>query len=288
MKKVFYHFDKSFICSLIFWGALFLLDTVTSNAQDTTSNSLISTTGTSVLGKGKLMLSTGIGFSNSHYYWSQPYGHRIHPVLAAEGGVRLGIGHQFELSLAIHGKSNFVQNRRTTELQYYYSSVVPSLGCRFMFFEGKKWLPQITFGSAIELRKAGNDFYYFRSTMCLQFRNQIGNHWLLDYSVGINWSPYTRPDLSEFESHPINYSVLASWLPVEKLMCGIGVENDFFKIETRWQATNKLQLSLCGGYYSNIGIPGDIEKLFIMDYYYMFDETFCKTISVQFGLHWLL
>lgn len=151
------------------------------------------------------------------------------------------------------------------------TSASPRVGVRMELFGGRGVLPQVTFVTELSVNKAkGYDYWCLQPLLGLQFRNRIGRYWMLDYSLGYSWNrlPYYYVD---YGNPSFLYSLFARWLPTDRLMLGVGVENSAVQLEARWQATPELQLSLQGNY--RVG-------------YDLFEGVYSSDVKV--GLHWLL
>ena len=271
MKKNYRHFDPSSLCAVLFFAVLFVFSAKVAPAQDTVNSPLVTTTGPNVLGKGELQWNTQMEYYHLQHFWDAPYGHTTTHGIGLEGNLRWGIGHKAELMFDLNSVTNYGKQYDSSAMRNYGTLFTPSVGVRLELFEGRGWLPQVTFGTEVSLRKlSGYDFWFVQPTVGLQFRNRLGRHWLLDYSLGYGWNPMTSYFM-EYGNPNFRYSLFARWLPTDRLMLGLGVENGADVLEARWQATPDLQLSLQGNLQVGYG---------------WLEGTFSGDVRV--GLHWML
>ena len=122
-----------------------------------------------------------------------------------------------------------------------------------LLFEGKGWLPKVTFNTSIAMA-ATNGYKYesdtvIQPTIGLEFRNDLGKGWMLDYAVDFTWN--RNSPRQNFPATTL--SVFARWLATERLLIGAGFKTpnwtEPFKglFEVRYLATPNLQLTLQGG-----------------------------------------
>jgi hypothetical protein len=138
--------------------------------------------------------------------------------------------------------------------------IAPSVGARLLLFEGKGWLPMVTFNTSIAM--AATKGYKYESdtviqpTIGLEFRNDLGKGWMLDYAVDFTWN--RNSPRQNFPATTL--SVFARWLATERLLIGAGFKTpnwtEPFKglFEVRYLATPNLQLTLQGGLSGGSGI----------------------------------
>ena len=239
-------------------------------AQDTL---LVATTGPNVLGSNELQWTNRLGYNNSQYYTQMPYGHATIHGIGLASSLRLGVGIHTELTLDLDAVSTFGKTFDSSSVARFATSFVPTLGVRLNLYKGHGWLPQTTFVTTLSVdSRPGTDLWFLQPKVGLQFRDRMGRHWLLDYSLAYSWNQFTNILLS-FDNRPWQYSLVARWLPNDHLMFGIGVENGYDHIDAFWQATPNLQVSLQGNARGGwlIAMGQDM-----------------STVDLQLGLHWLL
>jgi hypothetical protein len=239
----------------------------TAHAQDTI-NPLVSTTGPNVLGSGHIQWNTSL-------MWDHMRNFNINGTVGFDGvgartGFRFGIGNRAELTLGVEA-SHSVFNKREQSMAGCVISVndlisptnmkiAPSVGARLLLFEGKGWLPMVTFNTTIAM--AATKGYKYESdtvvqpTIGLEFRNDLGKGWMLDYAVDFTWN--RNSPRQNFPATTL--SVFARWLATERLLIGAGFKTPYwtepFKglFEVRYLATPNLQLTLQGGLSVGSGI----------------------------------
>ena len=246
--------------ALLFFAAMTVVGVTTAHAQDTI-NPLVSTTGPNVLGSGHIQWNTSL-------MWDHTRNFNINGTVGFDGvgartGFRFGIGNRAELTLGVEA-SHSVFNKREQSMAGSVISVndlisptnmkiAPSVGARLLLFEGKGWLPMVTFNTSIAM--AATKGYKYESdtviqpTIGLEFRNDLGKGWMLDYALDFTWN--RNSPRQNFPATTL--SVFARWLATERLLIGAGFKTpnwtEPFKglFEVRYLATPNLQLTLQGG-----------------------------------------
>ena len=246
--------------ALLFFAAMTVVGVTTAHAQDTI-NPLVSTTGPNVLGSGHIQWNTRL-------MWDHTRNFNINGTVGFDGvgartGFRFGIGNRAELTLGVEA-SHSVFNKREQSMAGCVISVndlisptnmkiAPSVGARLLLFEGRGWLPMVTFNTSIAM--AATKGYKYESdtvvqpTIGLEFRNDLGKGWMLDYAVDFTWN--RNSPRQNFPATTL--SVFARWLATERLLIGAGFKTpnwtEPFKglFEVRYLATPNLQLTLQGG-----------------------------------------
>ena len=246
--------------ALLFFAAMTVVGVTTAHAQDTI-NPLVSTTGPNVLGSGHIQWNTSL-------MWDPTRNFNINGTVGFDGvgartGFRFGIGNRAELTLGVEA-SHSVFNKREQSMAGSVISVndlisptnmkiAPSVGARLLLFEGKGWLPMVTFNTSIAM--AATKGYKYESdtviqpTIGLEFRNDLGKGWMLDYALDFTWN--RNSPRQNFPATTL--SVFARWLATERLLIGAGFKTpnwtEPFKglFEVRYLATPNLQLTLQGG-----------------------------------------
>ena len=246
--------------ALLFFAAMTVVGVTTAHAQDTI-NPLVSTTGPNVLGSGHIQWNTSL-------MWDHTRNFNINGTVGFDGvgartGFRFGIGNRAELTLGVEA-SHSVFNKMERSMAGSVISVndlisptnmkiAPSVGARLLLFEGRGWLPMVTFNTSIAM--AATKGYKYESdtvvqpTIGLEFRNDLGKGWMLDYAVDFTWN--RNSPRQNFPATTL--SVFARWLATERLLIGAGFKTpnwtEPFKglFEVRYLATPNLQLTLQGG-----------------------------------------
>ena len=246
--------------ALLFFAAMTVVGVTTAHAQDTI-NPLVSTTGPNVLGSGHIQWNTSL-------MWDHTRNFNINGTVGFDGvgartGFRFGIGNRAELTLGVEA-SHSVFNKMELSMAGSVISVndlisptnmkiAPSVGARLLLFEGRGWLPMVTFNTSIAM--AATKGYKYESdtvvqpTIGLEFRNDLGKGWMLDYAVDFTWN--RNSPRQNFPATTL--SVFARWLATERLLIGAGFKTpnwtEPFKglFEVRYLATPNLQLTLQGG-----------------------------------------
>ncbi len=260
MKKQSTRSNNTTYFALLFFAAMTVVGVTTAHAQDTI-NPLVSTTGPNVLGSGHIQWNTSL-------MWDHTRNFNINGTVGFDGfgartGFRFGIGNRAELTLGVEA-SHSVFNKRERSMAGSVISVndlisptnmkiAPSVGARLLLFEGKGWLPMVTFNTSIAMA-ATNGYKYesdtvIQPTIGLEFRNDLGKGWMLDYAVDFTWN--RNSPRQNFPATTL--SVFARWLATERLLIGTGFKTpnwtEPFKglFEVRYLATPNLQLTLQGG-----------------------------------------
>ena len=260
MKKQSIRSNNTTYFALLFFAAMTVVGVTTAHAQDTI-NPLVSTTGPNVLGSGHIQWNTSL-------MWDHMRNFNINGTVGFDGvgartGFRFGIGNRAELTLGVEA-SHSVFNKMELSMAGSVISVndlisptnmkiAPSVGARLLLFEGKGWLPKVTFNTSIAM--AATKGYKYESdtvvqpTIGLEFRNDLGKGWMLDYAVDFTWN--RNSPRQNFPATTL--SVFARWLATERLLIGAGFKTpnwtEPFKglFEVRYLATPNLQLTLQGG-----------------------------------------
>ena len=260
MKKQSIRSNNTTYFALLFFAAMTVVGVTTAHAQDTI-NPLVSTTGPNVLGSGHIQWNTSL-------MWDHMRNFNINGIVGFDGvgartGFRFGIGNRAELTLGVEA-SHSVFNKMELSMAGSVISVndlisptnmkiAPSVGARLLLFEGKGWLPKVTFNTSIAM--AATKGYKYESdtviqpTIGLEFRNDLGKGWMLDYAVDFTWN--RNSPRQNFPATTL--SVFARWLATERLLIGAGFKTpnwtEPFKglFEVRYLATPNLQLTLQGG-----------------------------------------
>ena len=246
--------------ALLFFAAMTVVGVTTAHAQDTI-NPLVSTTGPNVLGSGHIQWNTSL-------MWDHTRNFNINGTVGFDGvgartGFRFGIGNRAELTLGVEASHYSITERERSMAGSVISvndlisptnmKIAPSVGARLLLFEGKGWLPMVTFNTSIAM--AATKGYKYESdtvvqpTIGLEFRNDLGKGWMLDYAVDFTWN--RNSPRQNFPATTL--SVFARWLATERLLIGAGFKTpnwtEPFKglFEVRYLATPNLQLTLQGG-----------------------------------------
>ena len=141
------------------------------------------------------------------------------------------------------------------------TGIAPSVGARLLLYEGKAWLPKVSFYTSVALatitgRQWTADETLVQPTIGLSFRNNLGKGWMLDYTLDFSWNRhFPRQDY-----YPASLSVFARWLATDRLLLSAGFSTpgwaEIFKgvFEVRYLATSNLQLTLQGGLSGGSGM----------------------------------
>ena len=260
MKKQSTRSNNATYFALLFFAAMTVVGVTTAHAQDTI-NPLVSTTGPNVLGSGHIQWNTSL-------MWDHMRNFNINGTVGFDGvgartGFRFGIGNRAELTLGVEASHYSITERERSMVGSVISvndlisptnmKIAPSVGARLLLFEGKGWLPKVTFNTSIAM--AATKGYKYESdtviqpTIGLEFRNDLGKGWMLDYAVDFTWN--RNSPRQNFPASTL--SVFARWLATERLLIGAGFKTpnwtEPFKglFEVRYLATPNLQLTLQGG-----------------------------------------
>ena len=260
MKKQSTRSNNTTYFALLFFAAMTVVGVTTAHAQDTI-NPLVSTTGPNVLGSGHIQWNTSL-------MWDHMRNFNINGTVGFDGvgartGLRFGIGNRAELTLGVEASHYSITERERSLVGSVISvndlisptnmKIAPSVGARLLLFEGKDWLPMVTFNTSIAM--AATKGYKYESdtviqpTIGLEFRNDLGKGWMLDYAVDFTWN--RNSPRQNFPASTL--SVFARWLATERLLIGAGFKTpnwtEPFKglFEVRYLATPNLQLTLQGG-----------------------------------------
>ena len=260
MKKQSTRSNNTTYFALLFFAAMTVVGVTTAHAQDTI-NPLVSTTGPNVLGSGHIQWNTSL-------MWDHTRNFNINGTVGFDGvgartGFRFGIGNRAELTLGVEASHYSITERERSMVGSVISvndlisptnmKIAPSVGARLLLFEGKGWLPKVTFNTSIAM--AATKGYKYESdtviqpTIGLEFRNDLGKGWMLDYAVDFTWN--RNSPRQNFPATTL--SIFARWLATERLLIGAGFKTpnwtEPFKglFEVRYLATPNLQLTLQGG-----------------------------------------
>ncbi len=188
-------------------------------------------------------------------------------------GLRWGLGRRFELAFGLEGSME--RNTFTHEYQLLGGSATvegrsadlcdtslllrPTLGIKVLVSDaGIHGWPQIAafaYYQQLWVQFPDGDFdrpiHGSQLVAGLQFRNCFGSRWTLDYSVHYHYW--------EYEHHLANtvmfttqadwrwqFSVMGRWLASERLLLGLGMENQSGCAEALWQASPALRLKARG------------------------------------------
>lgn len=266
MKKQSTHRNLSTCFALLFFAAMALVGATTAHAQDTV-NPLISTTGPNVLGAGHIQWNTALKWDHFKTAFRED-------IYGAYTGLRFGIGSRAELTLGVKAYHDDFNSYQGNSYDYIIGTVIddrhlfddntgiaPSVGARLLLYEGKAWLPKVTFYTSVALatitgRQWTADETLVQPTIGLSFRNNLGKGWMLDYTLDFSWNRhFPRQDY-----YPASLSVFARWLATDRLLLSAGFSTpgwaEIFKgvFEVRYLATPNLQLTLQGGLSVGSGI----------------------------------
>lgn len=271
MKKISHHLDKPLFGAILFIGLMAAVGATAAHAQDTVReySPLVTTTGPNVLGAGHIQWNSSLEYHHmgangtNMNYNSHSFG--------LQTGLRFGIGSRAELTVDLGGAYNTFD----TVNFHNTTSFIPAVGAKLLLSEGKGWLPQTSFFTHVAApvgQNAYNDKWYtiVQPEIGFQFRNRLGNSFLLDYSLGYSWNRYT--DASSIDmSNQIQYSLYLRWLHSERQMASIGVSNrnsihtPTVDLEYRNLLRDDLQLtvalSAAAGYGDEAGLVDKIHGL---------------------------
>jgi len=267
MKKILHNIDKPLFGAIVFFGLMATVGIAAANAQDT--NILVSTTGPNVLGAGHIQWNNSLEYFHERNKLGV-YHYNIHS-FGLSTNMRFGIGSRAELTVELGGSYN------TFDTVNFHNTIsfIPAVGAKLLLSEGKGLLPQTTFFTYVANlvgQNAYNDRWYsiVQPEIGLQFRNRLGNSFLLDYSLGYSWNRYS--DVSAIDmTNQVQYSLYLRWLHTERQMTSFGVSNrnsrhsPTFDLETRRLLTDNLQLSIAlsvaAGYSEEVGVADKIHGL---------------------------
>ena len=244
---------------------LFCFDEIVTMAQDSCVSPLVHTTGAEILERGELLLDAQMCYRDIHYSFGS-YDNSTWidgSDCGIAGALRWGIGHKTEVSFGLVGR--LVSISDNSAFRSNYGVFNPAFGIRLNLFEGKRWIPQVTYRTDMSFEVMKDWTMVEVNPLMFEFRNRIGRSFLLDYSIGMNIR--TCPGV-HYSDKTVHYSIFARWLPSERWMLGAGIDNysslAYFSLthglsdlivgdrngriclEARWLATPDLQLSLRG------------------------------------------
>ncbi len=156
MKKQSTHRNLSTCFALLFFAAMTFVGATTAHAQDTV-NSLISTTGPNVLGAGHIQWNTSLKWDHFKTAFRED-------IYGANTDLRFGIGSRAELTLGVKAYHDGFNSYQGNSYDYIIGTVIddrhlfddntgiaPSVGARLLLYEGKAWLPKVTFYTSVAL-----------------------------------------------------------------------------------------------------------------------------------------
>ncbi len=242
--------NRPLLAAALLMGLFSLLGAVTAHAQE--ENPLVATTGPNVLGQGHIQWNSNLEYLHYEINFSHDPTIRVDR-FGLGNGLRFGIGNRAELTVDLdceYGMNNSNRYRNGFGL-------TPSVGAKLLLSDGHGWFPQTAFfthiAAPIPLYNNAPWYTYVRPEIGFQFRNRLGQRWLLDYSLGFSWDGFSGDPLAtsfDFLSDYVRYSLFARWLATDRLLLGVGVGNtnlvyqrsaDF---ELRYQANPNLQLTV--------------------------------------------
>ncbi len=239
--------------------------------HQTDSNRLLAVTGPATIGPRHMLLEGNLSWSYNYHEsdlmalnGSLVPSQNTFKMFGGGATLRYGIGKIFEVSVGLDGswgnETNHIGNNRD---ETFYRGFAPSVGMKLCVYEGEGWRPQMAVKASFRqplwvyddgtLGAAGD---FGNPYAGLEFRNRLGRHWALDYSVGYSRMPRTVGAVSY--AHNVSYSLFGRWLPSERMMLSVGVEDGWGIAELRWQASDALQLkaqaSIDGGIGAELGM----------------------------------
>lgn len=256
---------KSFVAAAAFFIGMLLIGVGTAPAQIdllhqkqlSDTNMLLLTTGPNTVGAHRLLVDADIAWRYGTWLTAMPTltgdilsGRSRSSTLAAGLNLRYGIGRRFELELGVSGYRDHYKVVSDDMLETLlnddiYKAFIPSLGLKVNFFNGEGWVPQMAlkagYGQRVQVMDDGSLYtagYLAMPYVGMEFRNHLGQHWVLDYSVGLGlpqgaWA---------IRNGAVTYSIYGRWLPTDRMMVGLGLEDGWGRAEVRWQAAKALQL----------------------------------------------
>lgn len=251
---------RSNIMVAIFFAVMTFGATIVSRAQDEplTSTPLVTTTGPNVLGSGHLMWN---GDLNAYHLHSSIDGNDFnnYSVIGASTGLRWGIGSKAELTLGVSAEHAHGRVLDSLSFGSNHLNLIPSLGARMVLLGGEGRKNTLTFFTEVTLPiRQGHPILEDEGLLAepiigLQYRHRFSEHWYFDASTGYAWNrhaPYFR-----MSDRPFRLALFARWLPNERWMFSVGLDNLQARTEAMWQVNDDLQLKaqLCvdGGKGSN-------------------------------------
>ncbi len=239
--------------------------------HQTDSNRLLAVTAPATIGPRHLLLEGNLSWSYNYHNsdvialdGSMAPAQNIFNMFSGRATLRYGIGKIFELSLGLDGTWGKESHHAGTYLEEtILRGFAPSVGMKLYVYEGEGWRPQMAVKASFRqplwvyddgtTSPAGN---FANPYAGLEFRNRLGRHWALDYSVG--YSRMSRTVGAVSYAHNVSYSLFGRWLPSERLMVSVGVLDGWGIAELRWQASDALQLkaqaSIDGGIGAELGM----------------------------------
>lgn len=264
------HISKPTILAIAFFFVMTLVGISAVHAQNDTVSPLLSTTGPNVLGEGRIQWNTTLQWDYLQYtYISNSNYYRKYNGLGANTGLRFGIGSRTELTLGVEAFHYIYKTNRdksggvdavdvgdqiNANLAPDNMCVAPSVGTRLLLYEGKGWLPKVTFNTAVAMaavhgRMWADDEVLVQPTIGLSFRNDLGKGWMLDYALDFTWNRHYP--IQNYP--PATFSLFARWLATDRLLLGAGfstatwTEPFIGAFEVRYLVSPDLQLTMQGG-----------------------------------------
>lgn len=278
--------NKPLFCALAVLAVFTLVGIATSHAQTVTlqpaqprdENPLFANSGANVLPAGSLMLDGGFGLSRlgvDNDYGANGSTDITSRSFIPDARLRVGLGLGIEVSLgfgalftsdddeiiSLSNTLGYPPTLDTFSVSGRSVTVVPTLAARMQLFEGRGWLPQVTFLTRLAVPlfhttqfssnvglPTPDDRHEFSPLLGLQFRNRLGDRWVLDYSLAYEWNHRERTANTVGDADLL-FSLGARWLATDRLMLGALVENYGGRLEATFQASPALQLTASAAYH---------------------------------------
>lgn len=251
---------KSTFLAVAFFGVMICAAYSAAHAQNDTVSPLFSTTGPNVMGAKHIQWNSAVDYYHFNVKNTHGFDANLHCV-GLSTGLRFGIGSHAELTLNVRGTYNTwdtVFLRNTT-------GVYPSVGAKLLLFEGKGILPQTSFYTHVGYGAYQNAYVdrwdqTIQPEIGFQFRNRIGQRWVIDYELGYGWDRYSV-NAYDFNTGLL-FSLYGRWLATDRLMLSVGGSNinspgrPVGSFEACWQARPDLQLTLQAGVSGSKGFIG--------------------------------
>ena len=278
--------NKPHFCALAVLAVFTLVGIATSHAQTVSlqptqprdENPLFANSGANVLPAGSIQFEGGFGLSRlgvDNDYGVSGSTDITSRSLIPDARLRVGLGLGIEVSLGfgtLFSSSDDEIISPSAVLSYPPTldtftassrsvTMVPTLVARMQFFEGRGWLPQVTFLTRLAVPlfhttqfssnmglPTPDDRHEFSPLLGLQFRNRLGDRWMLDYSLAYEWNHRERTANTVGDADLL-FSLGARWLATDRLMLGVLVENYGGRLEATFQASAALQLTASAAYH---------------------------------------
>lgn len=237
---------KSNLLAIAYFALMLVVSTVAAHAQGDSlaASPLLRTTGPNVLGAGHLMWSGDI---NAYYlnYKADETRPSKYTLTSANTGLRWGIGNRAELTLGfsvLHAAGTLLGDTMSAT-----NTFTPSIGARLQLYEGKGWVPTVTFFTDLTMPIYNNHISdssletLVEPVIGLQLRSRLGERFYLDGSIGYAWNRETTPYVRSIDG-PVRYSLTLHWLTCERHMLSIGWGNQIAHLESTWQVRDNFQL----------------------------------------------